>query len=1472
MMPVQRKATNGQSPAPANPAQIQAQLKTGSSLDGSTRTRMEGAFGTSFSDVKVHTDARASALSDQLQARAFTVGSDVAFRAGAYQPGTLIGDALLAHELAHVVQQRSSQVETQPKGEAYNALETDADNSAVGAVAGLWGKTYGFLKDLSKNALPRLKSGLQLQRCKTPTRTDFEKALGQPSMVEPPEADVKTQSSIVPELRKLYSRKAEIILKGNPDDFKELDKINNQIAEGIRTLRELGVAIPDEDINRQIMSGGQVDFLQMKASLLMTPARTAENPSIQIGERVNFFLNLNYIPPNTQVKVRWVYQLNGRLFPLMDNNFMTGLSSYPAPMRGTQFSFDDATWFALSHDPNLEKAADFQVATYVYFGNDTDHYVYYLRTNTIRIARFEPTELGVQVENSNLVSGTNVRAHLTNWAPPYSQYMVDWFLDGQLFQADQPILVDHNVDGVGVKTLRAAVYRINSGTTGEPIKRMHPVLGPTVVYRDPNPFLVKDSRINVEKADTVAERALQQNLAKVPLDQYPDISQARRSVETSITSLKTSESKGGTSSDYFKERRKMQEKRLERFDKNAGNVSATQPLPDNITTLPTGVKYARPVPAGLLVHQTGELQPLSVYLLLEGTASGWTATLIDMTSADVYEFDGTASTAQAAIVKAFSSWGGLSHPYPRDCTLIHSYAPAGFIVNNKFATNNPWNHAKVWIDRILMVGGMVVAGLLLLIPEPTGLTKALGIAIAAASIARGVIAIAENIHVGIAATDSRNVLEGIGIVTSMLGISGSTLRTAGLAVARPFMYRMGNWMVISSLAIDAGTLVFATYEAIRTIQAIRADPTMDETQKLNAIISTIGSLTVNGLMFFAANHDLFQGGFRKSDFFRQQVKGDKLITLDRGTQLDMIDALRKSDPTFNLEQVRKMPPNELVVHFFTVQEQGISKSRLREFLTEGQIKGLTPDEVIALNQADETTLRNLKDRPASEVALLAQQISQGKASGITGGVKGRDVYPLGESKNFRTIGELFSLITNARGVIIPELATRLHGSTLSHSGKNTFYDLSVPVRGTKGGVNVEVTVVPKGENLDIAGSSRPTTPTHGAETGPASFVLKYEKGSGTTAGRWTATVEIDPHVLVQQPTGTGSRARSEDLNLLLGHELDEIADIVLNNHSLTGESKGTTYDAAKLRQNIESQTQSSKFRAVVVGTSVEITSHDVASVRELLFNYKAMQSANAVAYARDRFLRLMNNMGFTPEITEVRFRDLLSALQRVEADAGFARLIESEWRFQRLGQQLANLPVSQLLPNGRRVVTPIVIEHIVAPQNTTASPSSFVGSGISGGHQITFLEAVNASGESRFFVVREGSAMGLPYGPTARRYRQYMAKEGVNKATAPRPTPVSGGATAKPVAGTHYDPSYWVVSEVPKSAVDDLQAFLPQAERAFADYYSSQIAGKVTTPQSGTLFTHQFKGVTYMGYYNYDGATANSLSINSIFVDAKTIP
>ena len=88
---------------------IESQLNSskggGSALPDTTRTQMESAIGADFSNVRVHTGSNAVQMSQDLNAQAFTHGSDVYFNEGKYNPSGTEGGRLLAHELTHTVQQ-----------------------------------------------------------------------------------------------------------------------------------------------------------------------------------------------------------------------------------------------------------------------------------------------------------------------------------------------------------------------------------------------------------------------------------------------------------------------------------------------------------------------------------------------------------------------------------------------------------------------------------------------------------------------------------------------------------------------------------------------------------------------------------------------------------------------------------------------------------------------------------------------------------------------------------------------------------------------------------------------------------------------------------------------------------------------------------------------------------------------------------------------------------------------------------------------------------------------------------------------------------------------------------------------------------------------------------------------------------------------------------------------------------------------
>ncbi len=107
-IPVLRRATSGSaSPAAASAPPIVHRVLSspGQPLDKQTRAFMEPRFGHDFSHIRVHTDAAAAESARSVGALAYAAGNHIAFNGSAYNPSTDTGRNLLAHELAHTVQQ-----------------------------------------------------------------------------------------------------------------------------------------------------------------------------------------------------------------------------------------------------------------------------------------------------------------------------------------------------------------------------------------------------------------------------------------------------------------------------------------------------------------------------------------------------------------------------------------------------------------------------------------------------------------------------------------------------------------------------------------------------------------------------------------------------------------------------------------------------------------------------------------------------------------------------------------------------------------------------------------------------------------------------------------------------------------------------------------------------------------------------------------------------------------------------------------------------------------------------------------------------------------------------------------------------------------------------------------------------------------------------------------------------------------------
>ena len=114
----------------------------GAPLAIETRDFMESGLGADFGDVRIHTDSKASESARSVQAHAYTVGNDVVFQSGKYEPESDSGKRMLAHELTHVVQQRSGPVAGTPApggikvSNPSDAFEQAAEGSADRVMTG----------------------------------------------------------------------------------------------------------------------------------------------------------------------------------------------------------------------------------------------------------------------------------------------------------------------------------------------------------------------------------------------------------------------------------------------------------------------------------------------------------------------------------------------------------------------------------------------------------------------------------------------------------------------------------------------------------------------------------------------------------------------------------------------------------------------------------------------------------------------------------------------------------------------------------------------------------------------------------------------------------------------------------------------------------------------------------------------------------------------------------------------------------------------------------------------------------------------------------------------------------------------------------------------------------------------------------------------------------------------------------------
>ena len=141
------RQTAGPGPVSVDSRVRSALESPGQPLEKETRSLMESRFHHDFSSVRVHTGTRAEESASALQANAYALGRDVVFGRGRYNPSSEDGLHLIAHELAHVVQQQHApahgpqtydlEVSELQASAAEREAESAADRVAAGGEAGV---------------------------------------------------------------------------------------------------------------------------------------------------------------------------------------------------------------------------------------------------------------------------------------------------------------------------------------------------------------------------------------------------------------------------------------------------------------------------------------------------------------------------------------------------------------------------------------------------------------------------------------------------------------------------------------------------------------------------------------------------------------------------------------------------------------------------------------------------------------------------------------------------------------------------------------------------------------------------------------------------------------------------------------------------------------------------------------------------------------------------------------------------------------------------------------------------------------------------------------------------------------------------------------------------------------------------------------------------------------------------------------
>jgi hypothetical protein len=900
---------------------LENELGEGAALGG-REAALARSVGADPTALRVHSGPIAAQLAAEHDAVAFAAGPHVVMGSAAPGAGTPDGDALLLHEAAHVAQQQDAARDPtqrgRPIGEQQQAAEGDADRAAMLAA---FGGTAG-------TAAP---TAIQVQRA-DPAKVGHGMDRARYRVIEL-------------QLKNLVSQKKGVVDGPGKGDMAaidaEIDKLIGELRVDFGVQLERGKILDDA-------IGGK-DMLVVDGRIVLSPS----GASHYMGERLGAKLEIDHIPPGETLQIGWRWRTpsSGQTYRFLING-----PAFAEKTVSQEMALDTPFW-GLVPDA-VEKAQGLEIVAEIYIGK-TDKPTKTFSTGFIAMPERPIGDVKIVGAADRVVKDSFVELGIGPWTPDFRRYSVDWFVDDAQVATDQ-LALRHQYSKLGKHATRAEVYRVRRN------------------FGIRNKQLVRRAAIDFEVlSDEQYGNKFLNELESSPFRPKPvGVNELLTSGDRSVDEIQHRIDQGGSQQAFWKDRQKAQKERLGKVRALAPDHATARPLPSDATRLEPGGSYSGPITAALVMSSGGGAQPLTLHLTIRNDGGVWHARLIDSTSKKVLKADGSGATPLAAYAAVFETWR-TDNDYPTGGHVVHRFTPPGWSMGSSFSTTTPWKRAKEWVDGIIQVGGFVVGMLLLADPDPT-ISKLLGGLIMAAVVARSSVAIYERIRNGGDVLSTENILDAVAIMTSFVGLGGGALRSLGVSARSPITYRVGNWMIMSAVAGDAGTFLYASAEALASLRTIQADPTMDDGQKSGELLRIMGSLFMTGALLITTNRELFRNGLKPHDFVKSDLHPDMKPELDVGARLDAEYELKKGGQW--TKETSKLTDEAVLDKVFTQRtrqdlEAGLAK-KVGAKPAAALADALGNDAFVELHHAlgDDTMAALAKDIAAAKIGELHKEL------------------------------------------------------------------------------------------------------------------------------------------------------------------------------------------------------------------------------------------------------------------------------------------------------------------------------------------------------------------------------------------------------------------------------------------------------------------------------------------------------------------